>query len=48
MNFLLTNVPKALIGFMNDRSDTPDRIFPLQSVSFPVLANKKKKKGELV
>lgn len=45
---LLKNQPKALIGFMNDRSSTSTRIYPLLEVQFPSALPSKRKKGHEV
>jgi hypothetical protein len=46
---LLKNQPKALIGFINDRSSTGTRIYPLLDVQYPnAVASKKSKKSQEV
>jgi len=49
MKMLHTEQPKAMIGFINDRTDTPQRIYPLLDVIMPGAVSdpkKKKKKQE--
>lgn len=44
LSTLIHNHPKALIGFINEKSDTCQRIYPLIDVLFPPDPPQKKKK----
>ena len=48
VNTLLQMNPKAIIGFINDRSQTPERIFPLKEVVFPAVKKKKQKQSKVI